>query len=164
MFEIAYTMHRGKVCRQQQDCILIDGAIHQVPVLPITAATLAADEVLLAVADGVASSGGKRRIAPQQASRIVLEELVRAVRERPDWLQDGFVANRHVRQVQARLSDKLADHPELSTGQNFQSPQEILKFPAEVEGDVTEEVEAMAEEGLEGSLQSFLKGTGEFSS
>mgnify|MGYP006927911043 FL=1 len=28
----------------------------------------------------------------------------------------------------------------LSTGQNFQSPQEILKFPAEVEGDVTKEV------------------------
>lgn len=52
----------------------------------------------------------------------------------------------------------------LSTGQNFQSPQEILKFPAEVEGEVTQEVEAMAEEGLEGSLQSFLKGTGEFSS
>ena len=112
MFEIAYTMHRGKVCRQQQDCLLIDGAIHQVPVLPITSLSLTADEVVLAVADGVASSGGDRRIAPQQASRIVLEELVKAVRERPDWLQDGFVANRHVRQVQARLSDKLADHPE----------------------------------------------------
>ncbi|HHW77559.1 MAG TPA: serine/threonine-protein phosphatase [Xanthomonadaceae bacterium] len=112
MFEIAYAMHRGKVCRQQQDCILIDGAIHQVPVLPITAATLAADEVLLAVADGVASSGGDRRIAPQRASRIVLEELVRAVRERPEWLQEGFVANRHVRQVQTQLSDKLADNPE----------------------------------------------------
>ena len=57
-----------------------------------------------------------------------------------------------------------SDKVELSTGQNFKSPQEILKFPAEVEGDVTQEVEAMAEEGLEGSLQSFLKGTGEFSS
>lgn len=30
MLTLAYTMHRGKVCRQQQDCILIDGAIHQV--------------------------------------------------------------------------------------------------------------------------------------
>jgi len=112
MFEIAYTMHRGKVCRQQQDCILIGGAIHQVPMLPITAATLAADEALLAVADGVASSGGDRRIAPQRASRIVLEELVKAIRERPEWLQEGFVANRHVRQVQARLSDRLADNPD----------------------------------------------------
>ena len=37
MLTLAYTMHRGKVCRQQQDCILIDGAIHQVPGLPITA-------------------------------------------------------------------------------------------------------------------------------
>lgn len=111
MFEIAYTLHQGKVCRQQQDCLLIDGAIHQVPVLPVTAATLTADEALLAVADGVASSGGDRRIAPQQASRIVLEELVTAVRDHPEWLQDGFVANRQVRQVQARLSDRLADHP-----------------------------------------------------
>ncbi len=96
-FEIAYAMHRGKVCCQQQDCLLIDGAIHQVPVLPITAATLTADEALLAVADGVACSGGDRRIAPQRASRIVLEELAIAVRDHPEWLQDGFVANRHVR-------------------------------------------------------------------
>ena len=112
MLTLAYTLHRGKVCRQQQDCILIDGAIHQVPVLPITAATLTADEALLAVADGVACSGGDRRIAPQRASRIVLEELAKAVRDRPEWLQDSFVANRHVRQVQARLSDRLADNPE----------------------------------------------------
>ena len=66
--------------------------------------------MLLAVADGVASSGGNRRIAPQQASRIVLEELVKAVREHPEWLQEGFVANRHVRRVQERLSDRLAGH------------------------------------------------------
>ena len=112
MLEIAYTMHQGKICRQQQDCILIDGAVHQDSVLPITALSLAGDEVLLAVADGVASSGGNRRIAPQQASRIVLEELVKAVREHPEWLQEGFVANRHVRRVQERLSDRLADHPQ----------------------------------------------------
>jgi serine/threonine protein phosphatase PrpC len=107
---LAYTMHRGKVCRQQQDCILIDGAIHQVPVLPITALSLAGDEVVLAVADGVAASGGDRRIAPQQASRIVLEELLKAVREYPEWLQDGFVANRHVRRAQARLAERLGSH------------------------------------------------------
>lgn len=110
MLAIAYTMHRGKVCRQQQDCILIDGAIHQVPGLPITALSLTGDEVLLAVADGVASSGGDRRIAPQQASRIVLEELLKAVQEHPEWLQDGFVANRHVRRAQARLAERLANH------------------------------------------------------
>jgi len=114
MLTLAYTMHQGKLCRQQQDCLLIDGTIHQDRVLPITAWSLMADEVLLAVADGVASSGGNRRIAPQQASRIVLEELVKAVREHLEWLQDGFVANRHVRHVrhvQAQLSDKLADNP-----------------------------------------------------
>ena len=110
MLTLAYTMHRGKLCRQQQDCILIDGTIHQDPVLPITAVSLAGDEVVLAVADGVAASGGDRRIAPQQASRIVLEELLKAVREHPEWLQDGFVANRHVRRAQARLAERLGSH------------------------------------------------------
>jgi serine/threonine protein phosphatase PrpC len=110
MLTLAYTMHRGKVCRQQQDGILIDGTIHQIPVLPITALSLAGDEAVLAVADGVASSGGDRRIAPQQASRIVLEELLKVVHEHPEWLQDGFVANRHVRRAQARLAERLGSH------------------------------------------------------
>ncbi len=112
MLTLAYTMHRGQRCRQQQDGILIDNAIYQDRVLPVTALSLAANEVLLAVADGVASSGGNRRIAPQRASRIVLEELLKAVREHPEWLQDGFVANRHVRRVQERLANWLAGHPE----------------------------------------------------
>ena len=46
----------------------------------------------------------------------------------------------------------------LSTGQNPQSPQEILEFLGEVEGDVTQEIEAMAEEGLERSPKRFFKG------
>lgn len=50
----------------------------------------------------------------------------------------------------------LSSEKFLSTGQNFQSPQEILKFPAEVEGDVTQEVETMAEEGLERAPQCFF--------
>lgn len=111
MLTLAYTMHQGKVCHQQQDGLLIDGTIYQDRVLPITACSLLADEVLLAVADGVASSGGNRRVAPQQASRIVLEELAKAVRDHPEWFQDGFVANRQVRHVQAQLSDQLADNP-----------------------------------------------------
>jgi hypothetical protein len=42
--------------RQQQDRILIDGAINQDLVWPITSLKLAADEVLLAVADRVSTS------------------------------------------------------------------------------------------------------------
>ena len=48
----------------------------------------------------------------------------------------------------------------LSTGQNFQSPQEILEFLGEVESDIAQEVEAVAEEGLERSLKGFFKGIG----
>jgi serine/threonine protein phosphatase PrpC len=94
MLNIAYTMHRGKICRQQQDCLLIGDTVYQRNVLPITVLSLAADDVFFGVADGVAASGGNRRIAPQQASRTVLEELVRAVRDYPEWRHDGFLANR----------------------------------------------------------------------
>ena len=106
MFEIAYTMHRGKQNLHQEDCILVNGALYQKRVLPVAVLSLAADEVLLAVADGVHSSP-----MPHRASRTVLEELIQAIQEHPEWLQEGFVANRHLRQVQERLADRLAVHP-----------------------------------------------------
>ena len=106
MFEIAYTMHRGKQNLRQEDCILVNGALHQECVLPIAVLSLATDEALVAVADGVHSSP-----MPHRASRTVLEELTQAIQEHPEWLQAGFVANRHLRQVQERLSNRLADHP-----------------------------------------------------
>lgn len=46
----------------------------------------------------------------------------------------------------------------LSTGQNFQSPQERLEFFGQIKDDILEEVEFVAEEGLERSLKSFLSG------
>ena len=49
---------------------------------------------------------------------------------------------------------------DLSTGQKFQSPQEILKFFGEVEGEVAQEIKAVAEEGLERSPKCFFKGIG----
>ena len=107
MFEIAYTMHRGKQNLRQEDCILVNGALYQECVLPVAALSLAADEVLLAVADGVHSSP-----MPHRASRTVLEELTQAIREHPEWLQEGFIANRHLRRVQERLADRLANHPQ----------------------------------------------------
>lgn len=67
---------------------MIDGAINQDPVWPISSLKLAADEVLLAVADRGSTSSVPRRVG-----RIVLGELAKAVRECPGWLQDGFVAN-----------------------------------------------------------------------
>lgn len=107
MFEIAYTMHRGKQNLHQEDCILVNGALYQECVLPVATLSLATDEVLLAVADGVHTSP-----MPHRASRTVLEELTQAIREHPEWLQEGFVANRHLRQVQERLADRLAVRPQ----------------------------------------------------
>ena len=48
----------------------------------------------------------------------------------------------------------------LNTGQNSQDPRELLEFFGEIQGDVAEEVEAVAEEGLEGALECFFKGMG----
>ena len=50
--------------------------------------------------------------------------------------------------------------PALSTGQNLQGPQEFLEFLGQVQGDVAEEVESVAEQGLEGALKCFLKRMG----
>ena len=63
---------------------MIDGAINQDPVWPITSLKLAADEVLLAVADRVSTNN-----VPRRAGRIVLEELAKEVWEHPEWLQSG---------------------------------------------------------------------------
>ena len=96
---LAFTMHRGKLNRQQQDCLLVNGVIHQESVLPITSLRLATNDVLFAVADGVASSP-----APRRASRTVLEALARVVQERAEWRYEGFVSARHLRQAQAHLA------------------------------------------------------------
>lgn len=104
--EIAFTQHRGKINRQQQDCLLVNGAIYQARALPVTTLTLAADDVLLAVADGVASSS-----APHRASRTVLEELAKAIQQHPEWRHEGFVSARHLRHAQTRLAGQLADNP-----------------------------------------------------
>ena len=47
----------------------------------------------------------------------------------------------------------------LSTGQGF-SPQEVLEFFGEVEGEVAQEIGAVAEEGLGQTPERFFKGIG----
>lgn len=47
----------------------------------------------------------------------------------------------------------------LSTGQGFRSPQEVLEFFGEVEGEVAQEVGAVAEEGLGQTPERFLRGS-----
>jgi hypothetical protein len=84
---------------------LIDGAINQDPVWPMTSLKLAADEVLLAVAD----MGGTSN-APGRVGRTVLDELAKEVWEHLEWLQGGFVANRNLCHMQAKVFEQLADN------------------------------------------------------
>ena len=48
----------------------------------------------------------------------------------------------------------------LSTEQGFRSPQEVLEFFGEVEGEVAQEIGAGAEEGLGQTPERFFKGIG----
>ncbi len=106
MLELAYTMHRGRQNHRQEDCILVNNSIYQELVLPITTVTLITTDVLSAIADGVHASP-----VPHKASRMVLENLVKAIYQHSEWLQDGLIAHRHLRWVQTQLSKRLADNP-----------------------------------------------------
>lgn len=66
------------------------------------------DEVLIALADGVAISP-----TPQFASRFILEELARVLPEHPQWCQDDLITGRHVREVHARLCAEVSRRPHL---------------------------------------------------
>ena len=57
-------------------------------------------------------------------------------------------------------SHKLHHTYVLSTGQKFQQAEEINPAVGPVEDDGPDEVEAMAEDGFEGALESFFKGIG----
>jgi serine/threonine protein phosphatase PrpC len=105
-FRIAYCMHRGKPL-QQQDALLVQGEVRQSKnLLPVE--TQVDDEVLIALADGVAASPNA-----QLASRFVLSELPRVMSERAHWCQDGLVNGRHVRELHARLCGELARRPQM---------------------------------------------------
>ncbi len=49
---------------------------------------------------------------------------------------------------------------QLSTGQNIQGPQERLELFSEVQDDVAEKVESVAEQGLEWPLECFFNRMG----
>lgn len=74
MIEIAFTQHSGKQQRSQQDAVWNGQACIQARNAPTSSAVLAADGLLLAVADGVAISP-----APHLASRFVVETLAQLV-------------------------------------------------------------------------------------
>lgn len=105
-WHVAFAMHRGAPA-WQQDAVLVGGEVWQQDRLAPRKALIEAD-VLAALADGVATSP-----SAQFASRFVLKTLPRVMADHPDWVQEGHVAARHVRETQARLAAELARHPGL---------------------------------------------------
>lgn len=105
-WRVAFAMHRGAPARQQ-DAVLVGVEVWQEDRLAPQEA-LTETDVLAALADGVATSP-----SAQFASRFVLKTLPRVIAEHPQWLQEGYVAARHVRETQARLAAELARRPGL---------------------------------------------------
>mgnify|MGYP001809898606 CR=1 FL=1 len=104
VIQVAWTQHRGRVARSQQDALLVGQDIVQSPDWPITAGTLSRSGGRCAVADGVAISP-----VPHRASRAVLEALRNADQTPPEWWQDGWIGPRLIRrQVHPALCRRLA--------------------------------------------------------
>ncbi len=64
MPQLAYTMHRCLVPRHQEDALLVGEETFQSERLPIQTRTSDAEDLLLAVADGVGSSPVPARATP----------------------------------------------------------------------------------------------------
>ena len=63
----------------------------------------AGTDVLIAIADGVATSP-----TPARASLLTVQSLVERLQAQPEWSFDGLLGTRHVRAAQAALCDALA--------------------------------------------------------
>ena len=78
--EIAFTQHRGKINRQQQDCLLVNNTLHQARALPIP--TLTPWRQMMCCSRS--PTAWPPAPAPRPAGRTVLEALVKAVQEHPE--------------------------------------------------------------------------------
>lgn len=108
-FQVACCTHRGSPHRQQ-DALLIDAGVHQSDDWCRELA-VNEDEVLVAIADGLASSPNSGFI-----SRALLKELSSVLEGNPEWRREGLLSNRHLREAQARLGISAARRPRLRSG------------------------------------------------
>lgn len=98
--EIAFTQHSGKQQRSQQDALWNGQACVQARNAPTNSTVMAADGLLLAVADGVAISP-----VPHLASRFVVETLAQLVAASATA---PALSTRTVRAVHGKLCDRYA--------------------------------------------------------
>ncbi len=98
---IAATMHRGRN-RHQQDAMWLAGEACQYADMP-PREVHAGTDVLIAIADGVATSP-----TPARASLLTVQSLVERLQAQPEWSFDGLLGTRHVRAAQTALCDALA--------------------------------------------------------
>jgi PPM family protein phosphatase len=89
-------------CPEQQDALCVGTEVFQHDGLS-SHRPEATDDLLLAIADGVATSKGAAR-----ASRLALKYLAEAVQYDPPEAGDGLITGRYLRAIQQRLASKLS--------------------------------------------------------
>jgi len=106
---IAFCTHRGST-PGQQDSVLIGSQVHQHDDFE-SHADLDSTALLLAIADGLAVSPRSGDV-----SRALLDVFPKAVQNNPQWLRDGLLSNRHLREAHTLLCDRAARQPRLRGG------------------------------------------------
>lgn len=106
---IAFCTHRGST-PGQQDSVLIGSQVHQHDDLA-SHVDVESTAMLLAIADGLAVSPRSGDV-----SRALLEVFSKALDDNPQWLRDGLLSNRHLREAHTRLCDRAARQPRLRGG------------------------------------------------
>ena len=96
MIEVAYSQHSGKLNRSQQDTLWNGVACIQSSNAATASYTTEEDRLLIAVADGVATSP-----FPHLASRFVIEALA-------EFGNDVALSVKYVREIQGKLCDRYA--------------------------------------------------------
>ena len=96
MIEVAYSQHSGKLNRSQQDALWNGATCIQSINAATSSYTTEGDRLLIAVADGVATSP-----FPHLASRFVIEALA-------EFGNDDALSVKNVREIQGELCDRYA--------------------------------------------------------
>lgn len=108
-FEIAFCTHRGST-PGQQDSVLIDTQVYQADDLE-SQPFIEGSELLLAVADGLAVNERSGFV-----SRALLSALPSALKMNPEWLREGLLSNRHLREAHLVLCQRAERIPHLRGG------------------------------------------------
>lgn len=101
--DVWFTQHVGQPDYSQQDSLLVAGQIHQSRNLSVRSASVDGNDLLVAVADGVSASP-----SAHLSSQLILKLLSATVMGHRDWLDNGLIGGKLIRNISGIFRAKLA--------------------------------------------------------